>query len=168
MPSSGTPEPAEVFARLIGRLDAPMVIVTAASGGERSGCLVGFATQVSIRPPRFLACISAANHTHGVALRAAALGVHVLDEDDRHLAEVFGALTGDAVDKLSLVRWCDGPEGVPLLADAAGWFVGRVLQRIDLGDHTGHVVDVVAAGERHWSRPLGYQSAKDIDPGHAP
>ncbi|HEX8931084.1 MAG TPA: flavin reductase, partial [Actinomycetota bacterium] len=42
--------------RLVDRLDYPMLIVTAETDGERAGCLVGFATQCSIEPPRFLLC----------------------------------------------------------------------------------------------------------------
>jgi flavin reductase (DIM6/NTAB) family NADH-FMN oxidoreductase RutF len=51
-------EPGETFSDLLGELDYPMFIVTVAAGGERNGCLIGFATQSSIDPPRFLAVIS--------------------------------------------------------------------------------------------------------------
>lgn len=35
---------------LTAALDYPMFVVTVAAGGERAGCLVGFATQCSIDP----------------------------------------------------------------------------------------------------------------------
>src|SRR5690606_28471984 len=54
------------FARLVATFDYPLYIVTTAVGQERSGCLIGFATQCSIHPPRFLACISKKNHTFGL------------------------------------------------------------------------------------------------------
>jgi flavin reductase (DIM6/NTAB) family NADH-FMN oxidoreductase RutF len=152
------------FVRLVADLDYPMVIVTAG----RSGCLVGFSTQVSIDPPRYLACISKTNHTHREAARTDLLAVHVLDDDDRHLAEVFGELTGDAVDKLSLVEWHEGPGGIPILAGTAGWFACRVVTRVDLGDHTGHVLEVVAAEHRRPVHQLGYQAVKGMRPGHDP
>lgn len=171
MSSSATSECAEVVARL----DYPMAIVTCPaaraapqSGNVGSGCLVGFWTQVSIEPPRFLACISKVNHTHHHALAAEVLAVHPLDEADRGLAEVFGELSGDDVDKLSMVTWHDGPDGVPVLDDAAAWIAGRVLDRVDLGDHTGFVLEPLAAGRRRWAGQLGYQSVKDLDAGHPP
>ena len=34
-----------VFDELMGELDYAMLIVTTAAGGQRAGCLVGFATQ---------------------------------------------------------------------------------------------------------------------------
>lgn len=152
------------FHEVVADLDYPMVIVTA----DRSGCLVGFSTQVSIDPPRYLVCISKANHTHHVAAGTDVLAVHVLDEEDRHLAELFGELTGDAVDKLSLVEWHEGPGGVPLLAATAAWFAGRVLERVDLGDHTGHVLEPIAGERRRPIRQLGFQAVKDLRPGHDP
>ena len=42
------------FDAFVGGLDYPVFVVTAAHGEERSGCLVGFATQASIDPPRML------------------------------------------------------------------------------------------------------------------
>ena len=46
------------FNAIVGDLEYPMFIVTARAGDERLGCLVGFATQTSIDPPRFAACLS--------------------------------------------------------------------------------------------------------------
>ena len=54
------------FNSLVGDLDYPMFIVTACADGERSGCLIGFATQISIKPPRFLTGLSHKNHTYRV------------------------------------------------------------------------------------------------------
>lgn len=86
-------------------LDCPVHVVTAAVGEERAGCLVGFAGQCSIRPPRFTVWISKANHTYTVASRADTLAVHLLSRQRHDLAELFGGLTGDRVDKFTAVRW---------------------------------------------------------------
>jgi flavin reductase (DIM6/NTAB) family NADH-FMN oxidoreductase RutF len=51
------------FNSLVGDLHYPMFIVTACAEGERSGCLIGFATQASIDPPRFLVGLSHQNRT---------------------------------------------------------------------------------------------------------
>ena len=48
----------ERLAKFCDLLDYPMFIVTTRAGDERSGCLVGFASQVSIRPRRFLVGLS--------------------------------------------------------------------------------------------------------------
>ncbi|HEV3001376.1 MAG TPA: flavin reductase, partial [Solirubrobacteraceae bacterium] len=67
-------EPAPAVHELVSDLDYPMFIVTATNGRERAGCLVGFATQTSIRPGRFLVCLSEKNRTYRVAGAAEFLG----------------------------------------------------------------------------------------------
>lgn len=99
------------FDAFVEGLDYPMFVVTTAADGERSGCLVGFATQVSIDPPRMLVCISVLNHTYVVARDARALAAHVLDPEQHALAELFGSETGDEVDKFEHCRWRSGPYG---------------------------------------------------------
>jgi flavin reductase (DIM6/NTAB) family NADH-FMN oxidoreductase RutF len=144
-----------------------MFIVTALGrDGERAGCLVGFATQCSINPPRFLACISKENRTFDVVRTATTVVVHFLGRAQLPLAELFGGQTGDEVDKFELCAWEPGPEGVPVLADAPGWFAGRVLERHDLGDHEGLWLDPIAAEDRGGALDLGFQDVRGIDPGH--
>jgi flavin reductase (DIM6/NTAB) family NADH-FMN oxidoreductase RutF len=157
-----------VFAKLVSELDYPMYVLTAAAEGERSGCLAGFGTQTTVHPPRFLACISRKNHTHGVAVRASVLAVHFLsdNEEERALAELFGSETGDSVDKFAQCDWHEGPEGVPFIDGIPNRFAGRVLARFDLGDHEGFLLDPIEAEKGEELDELGFQEAKDIEPGH--
>jgi flavin reductase (DIM6/NTAB) family NADH-FMN oxidoreductase RutF len=161
----------EGFDRIGGAIDYPMYVATAAADDERTGCLVGFTTQCSIDPPRFLVCLSKANHTYRVARGAAVLGVHLLAADDRPTAELFGAETGDRVDKFAHCGWSAGPEGVPVLDAAIAWFVGRVLERIDLGDHVGHVLEPlpdVGRGPAPGAPYYSFRQARRMEPGHQP
>jgi flavin reductase (DIM6/NTAB) family NADH-FMN oxidoreductase RutF len=151
---------------LTASLDYPMFVVTAAAGDDRAGCLVGFATQCSIDPARFLVCLSRKNHTCRVAAEAEVLAVHLLGRKQRGLAELFGTETGDDTDKLAQCRWTEGPEGVPLLDDCPDRFVGRVVDRFDVGDHVAHVVEVVEAEGTQAGPLLTFQAVRDLDPGH--
>lgn len=72
---------ADTFDALVGSLDYPMFIVTATAGDEREGCLVGFATQSSIDPPRFVVCLSKNNRTYRMAKDADSVAVHMVPED---------------------------------------------------------------------------------------
>jgi flavin reductase (DIM6/NTAB) family NADH-FMN oxidoreductase RutF len=153
------------FHALVGQLDYSMFIVTTSAGGEHAGCLVGFATQSSIDPPRFLACISRRNRTHEVAARASGLAVHFVPADAAELVELFGSRSGHEVDKFAEADWRPGPEGLPILAGCPNWFVGRVLERRVLGDHTGYLLEPVAA---HYERPeheFPFHRAKRFAPG---
>jgi flavin reductase (DIM6/NTAB) family NADH-FMN oxidoreductase RutF len=76
------------FERLVATLDYPLYVVTTAVAQQPAGCLVGFATQCSIHPPRFLACISRKNHTFLVAVQAPTLAVHIVEEKDKRIADL--------------------------------------------------------------------------------
>jgi flavin reductase (DIM6/NTAB) family NADH-FMN oxidoreductase RutF len=154
------------FQAFVGQLDYPLFVVTAAADGERDGCLVGFATQCSIHPPRFLVCLSVKNRTFRIAKTAPVLAVHLVGAGQRDLAELFGGETADEVDKLAMWSWQEGPQGVPVLDGVANVFVGRVLARVDLGDHTGHLLEPVAARHEGDAEALGFQEARDIEAGH--
>jgi flavin reductase (DIM6/NTAB) family NADH-FMN oxidoreductase RutF len=160
------PDPRQTFNALVSELDYPMFVVTAAARGERAGCLVGFATQCSIDPPRFLICISDKNRTYRVARNADVLGVHFLPADAEDLAELFGGQTGDEVDKFAQCEWSEGPGGVPLLERCRNRFVGRILERTDAGDHVAFVLEPVAAEKSHPGNQFPFHRAKRIEAGH--
>ncbi|MDT0612622.1 flavin reductase family protein [Streptomyces lancefieldiae] len=152
----------------VGRLDPEMCVVTAAADGERAGCLVGFSSQCSLEPVRFVVWLSEVNRTYRVARSAEFLAVHLLARDRRETAEVFGGQTGDRVDKFRQVRWREGYGGAAVLEDAEAWFVGRVVSRADGGDHVGFVLDPVEWGGRDPSGGplLRLADARAIEPGH--
>jgi flavin reductase (DIM6/NTAB) family NADH-FMN oxidoreductase RutF len=156
------------FLDLTGDLEFSMLVVTATDGRRRAGCLVGFSTQCSIDPPRYLVCISVTNHTAGVAAATDMVAVHALPADRMDLARLFGEETGDEVDKLARVAWRPGPGGVPVLEPCTSWFAGRVVDRLDLGDHTGLVLEPVEVEHRPGLRPLMFSQVKDLVPGHLP
>lgn len=155
------------FQALVATIDYPMFVVTTAAEGERAGCLVGFATQCSIDPPRFLVCLSKRNHTLRVAERAEVLIVHFLGVDDLDIASLFGENTGDEVDKFARCRWEPGPGAAPVLTAARGWVAGRILDRLDLGDHLGFLAEPLAGEARDGDGlQLGFQGVRHLDPGH--
>jgi flavin reductase (DIM6/NTAB) family NADH-FMN oxidoreductase RutF len=153
------------FQSLVGRLDYPMLIVTTAAGGDRAGCLLGFSTQASIDPSRFLACISDKNRTYRVAREATRMAVHLVPAHRGDLAELFGGETGDEADKFSQTAWHEGPDRLPLLDGCPSWFAGRILERLPMGDHVGHLLEPYGGNDAGdgW---LGFNRAKAVEPGH--
>jgi flavin reductase (DIM6/NTAB) family NADH-FMN oxidoreductase RutF len=162
MPDSDSP-----YQRLAGAVNTPMYVVTAAAGDERAGCLVGFSVQCGIDPLRHLVCLSKANRTFEVACGAEWLVVHALHEGDRALASLFGEVTEHEVDKLAYCRWEPGPGGTPVV-DGCDWFAGRIVDRIDVGDHEGFVLEVTPEGSaaRADEPRLGFQDVRDLEAGN--
>ena len=154
------------FEDLAARLDYPMYVVTAYDGATRAGCLVGFTTQCSIDPARFLVCVSDKNHTHSVTMRASTVAVHLLRSSQRDVAALFGGETGDEVDKFARCAWTDGPDGVPVLDGCAAWFAGRVLDRLVLGDHTGLLLEPYDGSAGEGEAYVSFADVRDLTPGH--
>jgi flavin reductase (DIM6/NTAB) family NADH-FMN oxidoreductase RutF len=162
-------DPGTTFLELAGSLDYPLFIVTAADGERREGCVIGFATQTSFHPPRFLACLSRANRTYRFALAhdIDALAVHLIPRTQSHLAELFGGQTGDDIDKFAHCAWHPGPGGLPILDGCTSWFAGVIYARHDLGDHVGFALVPFAAQFAPGEEIVSFQSVKDdIEPGH--
>ena len=157
------------FDSLVTRMDTAMIVLTASDGDERAGCMVGFHTQCSIEPRQYAIWVSKTNHTHGVAVRSRHLAVHLLGDQDRALAEHFGGLTGDEVDKFADVEWEPGPDGVPLLASCPNRFVLRVVaQHDDGGDHVCVIAEPIDASATAEFTPLRFHSVEHMEPGHDP
>ncbi|HET9718584.1 MAG TPA: flavin reductase family protein [Solirubrobacteraceae bacterium] len=148
-------------------LDYPMLLVTTRAAGELDGCLVGFSTQCSIRPPRFLVGLSDKNRTFRAARQAEALAVHLVPAGAEELAELFGGETQDEVDKFARCRWRPGPGDLPILEDCPNWFAGRILERLALGDHVGFVLEPFAVS-RDDRDPgfISFQQVRRMEPGH--
>jgi len=157
----------DAFAQLISSADPAMVIVTAALGDERAGCLIGFHAQSSIEPERYAVWLSKANHTFRVAQHATHLGVHFLAADQHDLAEHFGTRTGDEVDKFADVEHEDGVEGVPLLVACTNRFVARRTAMLDEGgDHVCVVCEPLVVEADGAFVPLRLGDVKDLQAGH--
>ncbi|MEV6872432.1 flavin reductase family protein [Amycolatopsis sp. NPDC051128] len=155
------------FDALVGVLDYPMYIVTCADGTRAAGCLVGFAAQCSISPPRFMVWLSDKNHTREVARGAEVLAVHRLTTAQKDLARLFGGTTGFDADKFARCRWHRGPRGVPVLDDCPRWFAGEILGREVTGDHVAHLLrPIAAAAGGEAGRQLGFQDVRDLEPGN--
>jgi flavin reductase (DIM6/NTAB) family NADH-FMN oxidoreductase RutF len=160
----------EAFEDVVSALDYPIFIVTTREDrdeGALAGCLVGFASQTSINPPRFLVGLSKRNRTYRIAQQATHLVVHVLPRAHTATAELFGGTTGDDTDKFAQCAWDAGPMGLPILRDASAWFVGRILERFDVGDHVAHLLEPTDGNASDMSTEwITFADVRDIEPGH--
>ncbi|MBW0012751.1 flavin reductase family protein [Mycobacterium sp.] len=157
----------EAFEELVALLNYPMFVVTTSVGDLSAGCLVGFASQTSIHPPRFLVGLSRKNHTFRVAAEATHLAVHLFAKEHLEVVELFGSQTGDEIDKFGRCAWHRGPAQMPILDDAAGWFVGKILDRFPLGDHVGQLLEPVDGDPPRESEGwVSFGDVRHLEPGH--
>jgi flavin reductase (DIM6/NTAB) family NADH-FMN oxidoreductase RutF len=156
----------EPFLDLMAMLDGPAFVVTTQADGVPAGCLVGFASQLSVRPPRFLISLAKGSHTLQVASGSQHLAVHVLARRHRALAELFAAQTGHQIKKFERCLWRAGPQGMPILDDAIAWFVARTVDSADVGDHVIFLLEPVASWAPESDEdPLYLSDIEDLEPG---
>jgi flavin reductase (DIM6/NTAB) family NADH-FMN oxidoreductase RutF len=164
-PAPGDPG---LFDRFVAPLDPPLVIVTTVHDGERSGCIVGFHAQCSIEPRRYAIWLSKTNHTFGVALHAEHFAVHVVDQDHRALAELFGGTSGDRIDKFARCAWTPGVGGVPLLDDLTDRLVARRISWMDDGgDHACLTLEPLVVEGSPSTVVVRASELAHLTPGHA-
>jgi flavin reductase (DIM6/NTAB) family NADH-FMN oxidoreductase RutF len=154
------------FHQLAQALDYPMFVVTTAANGQRAGCLVGFTTQASIDPPRYLVCLSHANFTYRVAESARYLAVHLLGAGQADLGRMFGEHSGDHFDKFARCRWHEGPYGLPILDGCRAWMVAEIIGRFDCGDHDGVLLSPTEVAASDGGGLLMLKSLPPFRPGH--
>lgn len=131
------------------QLWGPVVIVTAAHAGQRSGQVAISCISASIVPgrPRVQASLWRLNFTHDLVAQSGALALHTLRRDQMNLVKHFGLQSGRQADKFAGLDWRTGTTGPPILADCQGWIEGRVVNAMNGGDMTTFLVDIVD-GER--------------------
>jgi flavin reductase (DIM6/NTAB) family NADH-FMN oxidoreductase RutF len=99
-----------------------------------------------------------------LAREADVVVVHRLRADQHRIAEHFGGTSAhDDPGKLSDCDWTPGPGGAPVLGDC-DWFAGRILERLDAGDHVAFVL-APFGGDCREREQLGAQEAMDIEAG---
>jgi len=122
--------------------------VTVAHGGEEHGMTANWVTQASFDPPMLAVAIENRSKTIGMIRDARRFAVNLLQHTQRDLAAKLGRTSDQAPQKLKGLK--TKPVGsTPVLADALGWLVCRLVATLPAGDHTLVLGEVVEAGLEH-------------------
>ena len=145
--------------RIYGQLNTPVWLVTAAHGSSRGGMIATTVTQASIVEwmPRQIFTMNKRHNTHALIEASGAFAMHLIDESQLDLVWRFGMQSGRDIDKLSGVPFQEGETGCPLLTQALAWLECRVEARLDSGDRTIYLAEVVAGELRRGDQPLTNQ-----------
>jgi flavin reductase (DIM6/NTAB) family NADH-FMN oxidoreductase RutF len=128
-------------------LDRELWVVTAQAGERRGGLIATFVCQASIVPeiPRVIVGIARQHHTWGLIETSGAFALHLMSEEQLDWVWRFGLQSGHDVDKLDGLATCAGASGSPILTFAPGWLDCRVEARLDTGDRTVYLAEVLDA-----------------------
>jgi flavin reductase (DIM6/NTAB) family NADH-FMN oxidoreductase RutF len=141
------------------RVDREVWIVTAARSGRRAGLVATFVAPASIVPemPRVIAGIAKTHETRNLIEASGAFAVHLLAESQTDLVWQFGLQSSRAVDKFAELPIQTSVTGSPILRDALAWLDCRVETRMDTGDRTVYLAEVLDCDSRSDARPLTLQ-----------
>jgi flavin reductase (DIM6/NTAB) family NADH-FMN oxidoreductase RutF len=151
------------------RLDRELWVITARDGERCSGLIATYVSKVSLVPalPRVTIALAKHHFTHELIEASGAFAMHLITEDQIDWVWRFGIPSGREVDKLRGFATSTGASGSPILTDALAWLDCRVETRMDTGDRTVYLAEVLDAGCRMLDaggRPLTFKRLLELAP----
>jgi flavin reductase (DIM6/NTAB) family NADH-FMN oxidoreductase RutF len=148
------------------RLDPVIWVVTARAASRRGGLIATFVSQASIVPetPRVLVGLARQHYTWELVEASGAFALHLLDEEHVDWVWRFGLHSGREADKMEGLNFRDGATGSPILTDALGWLECRVEARLDTGDRTIYLAEVIDGEQIRSGSVLSLQRLRQIAP----
>jgi flavin reductase (DIM6/NTAB) family NADH-FMN oxidoreductase RutF len=132
-----------------------LYIVTAYDGEHHTAGTVTWLSQASFNPPLVMVGVRVDSGLHTVLTQTGQFGINVVGVGQEALAEAFFRPTQREGSKLNGYAFEPGPvTGTPLLLDTPTFLECREVGRVEKGDHTVVVGEVVNAGIRHPAKPL--------------
>jgi len=117
----------------------PIALITAKSGDRVNVMTAGWTTPVSSNPPILMVSIAPQRYTHDLILESREFGLSILAEDQKHLSELAGTLSGTKVNKIGRPEFelIEADKiGAPLIAGARAWIECSLDSHHTVGDHT--------------------------------
>jgi flavin reductase (DIM6/NTAB) family NADH-FMN oxidoreductase RutF len=147
-------------------LDREVWLMTACAGERRGGLIATFVNPASIvvEMPRMLVGLSRQHYTWELVQASRAFALHLLAEQHLELVWRFGLKSGRTGDKFEGMTVSTGATGSPVLTDCIGWLDCRVEARMDSGDRTVYLAEVVGAQVTQFGPPLTAKRLMDLAP----
>jgi len=154
------------FSEIFDRLDRELWLITARAGERCSGLVASYVSSVSLVPalPRVTIAIAKHHYTHELIEASNAFCMHLIGEDQLDWVWWFGIPSGRDVDKLRGLATSTGVSGSPILSGALGWLDCGVEARMDTGDRTVYLAEVLDARIEQTARPLTFQRLLELAP----
>ena len=136
--------------------DRELWLVTASAEGRRGGLIATYVSRASLtaQVPRVLVGLAVYHHTRQLIETSSALAMHLFGEEQLDWVWRFGLHSGRDADKLAGLNAQEGQTGSPLLTEALAWLDCRVEARVETGDRTVYLAEIVEARVQRPGVPL--------------
>lgn len=120
-------------------------VVTSLDGDRPVGCIANSIMQVTSSPATIAVSLNHHNYTNGCVSATGKFAVSILaEQSDPSLIGGFGFRSSRDLDKFEGVPTGEA-EGLPVLKGVKGYFVCRVIDRMETSTHTVFLGEVIAA-----------------------
>ena len=135
--------------RVLGLLTYGLYVLASRFGDEVAAGTVSWLSQASFNPPLVMTALRVGSRIQGVVDRGGAFAVSILSRDQKEVAESFFKPSKIEPKRINGYPVEPGPKtGAPILANAPAWFEARVVGKLEKGDHTVYLAEVVECGLR--------------------
>ena len=135
--------------QVLRRIPYGMYVMTALADGAPVASTLTWLSQCSFHPPLVMVGVQSNSRMHEAVEKSGGLAIHFLSEGQQEIAKRFFRPSDTEDGTLHGLAWEAGPEtGAPLLSELPAWLEAKVTDRVERGDHTVYVCEVVGAGAR--------------------
>lgn len=142
------------FRGIIGHFATGVTIITTADGEHLQGMTANAISSLSLDPVMILICVEKSTYTHGVIDRAGIFAVNILGEHQESVSRVFAKRGEPEKGSLRGQGFTIGETGAPILTGCLAFLECRVAEKIEGGDHSIFLGEVVHQGVEEEMRPL--------------
>ncbi|MDQ5810534.1 MAG: flavin reductase family protein [Actinomycetota bacterium] len=115
------------------------------SNGEANGFTTNWVSQVSFSPQQLVVAVRKDQHTHDLIEDSGVFSLNFLDTDQEDLAQKFTQPLEHGDGRVGDSPYTTGETGAPLFEEAFAHLECRVVGKMEAGDHTVYLGEVVAA-----------------------
>ena len=115
------------------------------SNGEANGFTTNWISQVSFSPQQLIVAVRKDQHTHDLIEDSGVFSLNFLDTDQEDLAQKFTQPLEHGDGRVGDSPYTTGETGAPLFEEAFAHLECRVVGKMEAGDHTVYLGEVVAA-----------------------
>lgn len=135
-------------------LSTGLYVLTCRLQDEVSGSTVSWVAQASFKPPLIMMGIRQDSHSHDLLKKNAVLALHFLSKTQKDVAERFFKPARIENGRLNGMAFETRPSGALVLTETPAHVEGKVVSRVEMGDHTVFVAEITDAEVRQKTAAL--------------
>lgn len=135
----------QIRAEILKTIPYGFYIVGVTGGGEANGFTANWVSQVSFEPQQVILAVRKDQHTHDLIEQSGVFSLNLLDTEQEELARRFTRPLENEDGTVGGASYTTGETGAPLFEDSFAHLECRVAGKMEAGDHTVYLGEVVAA-----------------------